>query len=372
MGPRGRRATLRYSRGAVRVMKESVSSTASDRPSDAAPARSAGDSDAGEASGRRRGKWRWLRGLVGLGLLGGVLATLDLDAFADALVGVRWLPCAAGLVLLLGIRVVRAARWRDLLAAYGVRRSLLRLTALVFVGHFFNLFLPTSVGGDLARGYLAAPEDDQVALSYGVVVVERFLGFVTLALVTAGATVVAMLTSAGSIPSPLLHSVGAASLAALTMGAAAFAWSGWHGWTRRRVQRWLGSVRAIRIFDGLTAGFDVLRRREAPRGRIIALSLLVHLVAIAFYVAVAAAIELPIPYLAFFLVVPVASVAAALPVSINGLGVREGVFVALIAALGANPSEAGAFAVLALLLQTVVSLSGGLVYTLHPGLRRRS
>lgn len=69
--------------------------------------------------------------------------------------------------------------------------------------------------------------------------------------------------------------------------------------------------------------------------------------------------------MAFFLVVPAASVAAMLPVSLNGLGVREGVFVALLAAIGAPANLAASCALLALIVSTAFSAIGGVVYPFY-------
>jgi uncharacterized membrane protein YbhN (UPF0104 family) len=49
--------------------------------------------------------------------------------------------------------IVSIVRWQRLLLAEGIRLSLWRLGLVYFQGAFFNLFLPTLIGGDIVRGY---------------------------------------------------------------------------------------------------------------------------------------------------------------------------------------------------------------------------
>jgi uncharacterized membrane protein YbhN (UPF0104 family) len=67
----------------------------------------------------------------------------------------------------------------------------------------------------------------------------------------------------------------------------------------------------------------------------------------------------------FFLVVPASVIASMLPVTLNGLGIRETVLITLLVAYGAPRAEVGAFAVLALLVATSFSLLGGVIYPFH-------
>src|SRR5437870_3860502 len=48
---------------------------------------------------------------------------------------------------------VSARRWQLFARPLGIRVSLGRLIRYYFIGMFFNLMLPTSVGGDVVRGW---------------------------------------------------------------------------------------------------------------------------------------------------------------------------------------------------------------------------
>ncbi|MBZ0266580.1 flippase-like domain-containing protein, partial [bacterium] len=81
---------------------------------------------------------------------------------------------AAGIIG--GGLVISALRWKVLLAAAGVPVSLARATRLYFIGYFFNLLLPTTVGGDVVRAS-GIGRAASLSLVGGSIVIERLLGF---------------------------------------------------------------------------------------------------------------------------------------------------------------------------------------------------
>jgi uncharacterized protein (TIRG00374 family) len=90
----------------------------------------------------------------------------------------------------------------------------------------------------------------------------------------------------------------------------------------------------------------------------ILLELIVWMIAGTQTYIMALAFSIDIPYVSFMLIsITAVIISSALPISIGGLGVREGAFVVLLAAFGVQPQTA-----------FVISLSGFLVKVLLPGL----
>ncbi|MGQ9525974.1 MAG: lysylphosphatidylglycerol synthase domain-containing protein, partial [Armatimonadota bacterium] len=69
--------------------------------------------------------------------------------------------------------------------------------------------------------------------------------------------------------------------------------------------------------------------------------------------------------LAFLLITPVLLIVLMLPVSINGIGLREVAFIQLMVPFGVSAASAVALSVLSYLLLTVFSLVGGAVYVIR-------
>ena len=63
-----------------------------------------------------------------------------------------------------GAQVVSSLRWRLLAGALGFQGSPLRYLGYYYIGMFFNLALPSSVGGDVARGLYLANQEGEVTV----------------------------------------------------------------------------------------------------------------------------------------------------------------------------------------------------------------
>jgi hypothetical protein len=75
--------------------------------------------------------------------------------------------------------------------------------------------------------------------------------------------------------------------------------------------------------------------------------------------------ELPIPLVSFFLIIPLVTLLMMLPVSINAIGIRENAFIFFFATFGIFSPEAVAFAWIAYGLVLVQGVLGGIVYALR-------
>src|SRR5215218_2957596 len=105
----------------------------------------------------RAGPGRWVKPAVTLLLYALVFYWTDARAILARLSTARFEYVAAGVLLYAAGQALSAWKWRLLLGPVGlgaVRYT--RLLAFYFVGMFFNLFLPTVVGGDAVKALVLA------------------------------------------------------------------------------------------------------------------------------------------------------------------------------------------------------------------------
>lgn len=299
-----------------------------------------------------------LRLVIGLALLAFVIWHVDTAALLGTFRNLSWLPLLLAIALQVAQRVLWTLRWRAILRANGIDRAWRELLGLVMIGVFFDSFFPTAGGGDLVRGYYAARGRERMLTSYLVVAIERLLGVISFAALAALASTVALLSGEQRFPFELLNVAAVMGWAVLAAGGSLFAWRGWHGWIA--ALPWLGRRSEMVLYS-----LDLFRRPETPRMLIVGTSVLLKLLAVLFFVACARAAGIDTPALLFFLIVPVALLASTLPITLNGLGVREGALVALLVGAGVPAAEAGAAALLALPINTAFALAGGLTYLLY-------
>lgn len=264
-----------------------------------------------------------------------------------------WLGGALALTLA-GV-VVSAARWSAVLAALGQHPPFRRLLSLYFAGQFMGNVLPSTIGGDALRVSRLARDTGEGPTTFASVVLERLTGWVVLPVITlVGLAVNPGLRELGRA-SALAFGVasGTLCLLAIVLILTARRGTGIEGKLERN-EGW-------RRFTG-AVHFGILRLAHQPAAtaRILATGFAYQLILITSALMAARALDLPsgagpTALLAF---VPAVLTAQVLPISISGLGVREGLFVLFLHPLGVPRSQAIALGLLLYVLNLVVSLFG--------------
>ena len=314
------------------------------------------------ASTRSRGLGLAIRALISGGLVAWMVAhaaVADIVA-AFAAVNPAWLALA--IVLLFNGSFLTAWRWRLLLTAQGVHlpQHLLFLSCIVAI--FFKQFLPATLGGDASRFYDACRMGAPRSVAAIALVVDRVLGL--LALVLVAAVMLPFATELTDAYPGLYAWVLVAAAALLLTTLMFFAPDG------AMIHRVGGLARLVpekvqRKLERTTAAVKAYRGRARELSALMVLSLALQLNVILFYWTVAQALGLAVPAAAWLVIVPIAIVVMLIPVSINAIGVREAIFVFLLAAYGVSTGEALAFAWLEYAMFLMYGLLGGVVFLLR-------
>ena len=101
-----------------------------------------------------------------------------------------------------------------------------------------------------------------------------------------------------------------------------------------------------------------------------AVATVTQLARVGVHVLVAAALGVRVPVHYFFLFVPLVAVLVSLPVSFNGIGVRESAGVVLFGLVGVDRAHAFSLQFMTYLVAVSVSLIGGIVVLLRRPVRR--
>lgn len=309
---------------------------------------------------------RWLKLIVTLALYALVFYWTDASAIASQLSRTRLDVVLAAVLLYAAGQAISAWRWQLLLAPVALDVPYQRMLAFYFIGMFFNLFLPTIVGGDAVKALLLTRETGATARSTISVFMERNVGLCSL-------VIVAMVAAAFAPPVELFG----LSLGALT-------WILALGYIAANVV--LSSPVVYRLADRLIAATPLSRFRpraeslyqalvpykRAPVSVLVGVGLsFVHqaiVIAVVFLNARALALDVPFAAVAVF--VPLVSLAGMVPISVNGLGVREALYILLFGRIGVPAETAVSLALLYLAVTFLASLPGGLAYVMQPARAR--
>jgi len=257
---------------------------------------------------------------------------------------------AALSVTLLGI-VVSAIRWRQVLSALGLRERLRTLFSHYLAGQFVGNFLPSTIGGDVLRVTRLSASNGDRPDSFASVVLERLTGWFVLPLITLGAMVVNPSLRELGAASAVAAGISVATLVLLTIVVVVAA-------SPRLGGRLAGRLGWQRFVGAVHLGLDRFRHHPGEAAGVLAVGLAYQLVVVAAVFLAARALGLPVGPTAILAFMPAVAIAQVLPISLGGLGVREGAFVLFLHPLGVTTGQAVALGLLVYGLNLVVSLLG--------------
>ena len=278
--------------------------------------------------------------------LGGVLPRRD-----------HWrtaLLLASALVLTLVGIVLSAWRWQRVLHAFDHRVGLLTLTGYTLAGQFVGNVLPSTIGGDVLRISRLGSVIESNETAFASVAIERLTGFVALpALVVIGFAVRPSLLDDDH--AMLALGIAGATLVALVVVLTAAGHP-------RIAGRFSDHQSWMRFIGAVHRGVDRLRRQPREVGGVIGTALLYQASVVAAVLCIVRTLDLPVPTAAVVAFVPAVAMAQVLPISVSGLGVREGLLVLFLHSFGVKNAQAIAVGLLWYGCVLVVSMLGAPVF----------
>ncbi|MBV8358261.1 MAG: flippase-like domain-containing protein [Deltaproteobacteria bacterium] len=275
---------------------------------------------------------------VGVSLVAFLLRHYDLRSSFQLIRRERPILFVATVALYVGGQVMSAFRWQLLARLNGLSGHYSDYLAYYFIGMFTNLFVPGLVGGDALRALYLGRQQQRVGPAFASVMADRGIGLLSLFWLAA---VAALCTTQVRLPASVLHvTLAAGGISLLAFIAAPL------------LARWVS--RTIQLNRLLAPMIPYLCRPVALIPAI-ALSILLQLSLAACQYLLAIGLELDIAVATFVLIVPVTNVVASLPITINGLGMREAGYLVLLGMAGVSKEQAVALS----LLYFAATLAGG-------------
>ena len=315
---------------------------------------------------RLRLVWPWIRFTVGVVLLVVLGWLVDWRRTADILLqSDLWFVALAVAVSVLAI-VVSTLKWARLIriaCGHVNFRSLLRA---YWIGTFFNNYLPSSVGGDVARILVLAPVAP-TAPTAASVVVERLTGVVAMAMLSAGCLLL-------EPPEPVHVAVALWLLVIAILGGSLLIWAGGGRLLAICTRMAARSARSVaRLFARITRVANAVAGYRRTPGELAAAflwSLVFYSTLALFQFTLLRAVGSTIGLTEAALVAPLIPLISLLPITANGLGIAEGAFVLFYTQMGVAPDQAFAAALLRRLLTVATAVPGGLLWLGSGSIRR--
>ena len=243
-----------------------------------------------------------------------------------------------------------AYRWQMLAALLKVHGRYREFLAYTFIGMFTNLFVPGMLAGDGARSVYVGRRHGRMGEAIASVVADRGVGLIGLFWLAA---IAAMFVNSASIPSSVVTptiAVGATSMVGFLASPL--------------IARLIHLMpKPLRRAGGIVAPY---LHHPATLILPIALSVMLQIMLSAGQYILAKGLGLAVPLSLFILCVPIANVFTGLPLTPNGLGIRESAYLVLFGMAGMRKEDAIALGLLWFAVTVTGGLTGAIAFAATP------
>jgi len=291
--------------------------------------------------------------IVSITLIYIVARRIDFSHFSDAWKKINiWYMLGAYILLVISM-FVNSIKWWELLKVQGIKKPLKNIMGHYLVGYFFNNFLTGA--GEVKRIYDLSKETGK---SHGVVAsvfMERWTGII----IQVAMAIIALWWAYREIPQ--LHTVliicGSLFIVLLAMFLIAGKVSRIPFIDRfKPLHQWLETFRE---------SYNEYIKKPRALGLAFILSLIPPIMLIFIHWLLTLGLDFDVRLWVFVLFIPIISVFSQVPISVNGIGVQEFLFVELFKMAGIPPQIAFTVSILSHILKMAVGAIGGLVYLLR-------
>ena len=226
-------------------------------------------------------------------------------------------------------------KWNLLIRVRSIIVTFGRLFWINSIGSFLGLFLPSSLGTDVVRGYYLMKNNSEKSVSISSVFVDRVLGMFSLLLLGVVSVFFAgdLITEFNIRSYIIVFFVLTVIIFYLFQKDEAVNY----------LQKILKSIRHKKLVENVIKLHNsILEYKKYPKILWLSffITLLVQVTRVLTYYFIALAFHINVPIVYFFLFVPIIMLIIMVPISIGGLGVREGTFVAFFTLVGMSVNDA--------------------------------
>lgn len=302
----------------------------------------------------------YIRLIISFFLISFLIAKTDLTQLVAAVFSMKPMYILIAICIVILDRATAISRWRLLLHAKGFTISFFKAAWFCYVSDFAGLFLPTSVGADATRavnfGRYASNHTDAVSSSF----FDRFISMAALLIMVLGGLFLSQTLSSNknAIIAILVTTVFFAVTVALL----------YNRKLSGKIVNVLGFIKLSGLKKKLTPLYDSLSEYIKNKKLIasaLSLSFLIQVLRILTIYFIGLSLNVRLSFLQYLMFVPMILFVTALPISIEGIGVREYAFIYFFTKFGISNHQAITTSLVFCGLGIFSSLTGGVIYMLH-------
>ena len=292
---------------------------------------------------------------VSLLLLSILFYNIDPHYFFSMLGNMRISKLIVAIFLIVSAVIVSGLKQHIIMQKFGIDMRKRDAVNLYFIGTFFNNFLPSTIGGDIIKMRLLKKKATTPQTPFFSIFVDRATGYLTLLLIALPAIIISSTLLNDKFYLIILISTYFLGILLTILLFTPFL---------RKI--------ATSIFPQHLTKYipPTPLHREFPIFQLLmifALSFTFHILSIAAYFSVGQALGINLPLIIYFILVPFITIVSMIPISFNGVGIRETLFVFFLKS-HTTTELATALPLVTYLLTVIVSLYGVIAYFCHEDL----
>lgn len=263
------------------------------------------------------------------------------------------------------VYIISLYRWEMLLKAVHVHLSIKRIIISFCGGVFFNLFLPSTIGGDLVRSFDLASHTKKPKEIIATVLLDRLSGYAGLVIVAIFALIFGYKLIQDKI---VIFVVCAITIILIFILSLIF-----NNFLFAKVNRLLHSPAGNRLMIAIKDTHQEMyyfrhHKRIILSNLIYSILIQINLPLSFYIISLALGIKADIIY--FFIFIPLIGAITFLPVSIGGLGLRDATTIYFFSKIGMAKDLAFAMSIMSFFFILIIGALGGLIYVLTLHIRR--
>ncbi|MCG2713797.1 MAG: flippase-like domain-containing protein [Candidatus Omnitrophica bacterium] len=284
---------------------------------------------------------------------------ININDLVNDIKGTNKLLLIIGFVIFFLSYILGFLRWRMLLKAASICIPLKKLISSFSGGVFFNVFLPSTIGGDIVRSADLAEHTQKAKTVIATVFLDRLSGYIGLVVIIS----IAILLKKDLVHDNVVFSSVIVILALLVIVLLVL----FNNRIYSVITKFLSTPGAGKIKEtikDLHQEIHIFRNHKKVIIYNLALSILIQVIQPLSIYFIACSLGLKVNFIYFLIFLPIIGAITLIPISIGGLGLREGLFVVYFAKVGVIKQLALAMSFLSGSFVLIYASIGGLIYVL--------
>lgn len=253
---------------------------------------------------------------------------------------------------------IRSYNWKQLLSVQGIHIPSKTLIKITLIATFLNNFLPT-MGGDVVRAHEVSRYSTQLIKSASTIAFQRLAGLIAIIIYSVIGVII------GFKIAEIRNVAILVGILALVLLFFLIIIYNIKKFKRFKIIKIILQYDVKNIIKKLYNSINIYREHRKECINILIVSLISELIIIIYFYFISLSLHQDINLLYFFIFIPIITIIEMLPISINGIGVREGAFLYFFTKIGVPGYIAISMSLLYYLNKVGISLIGGVIYALR-------